>query len=89
MKSEALFQFRKTLCCLCEDYDTCIGFRGSVLFAGKVPFIHVGAFLVSELDPIIAFVNARVSDKTNVTFVNTRVSDKIVVTFVNARVSDN
>ena len=29
--------------------------------SGKVPFIHVGAFLVSELDPIIAFVNARVS----------------------------
>ncbi|KAK7092809.1 metaxin-2-like isoform X2 [Littorina saxatilis] len=27
--------------------------------SGKVPFIHVGAFLVSELDPIIAFVNAR------------------------------
>ncbi|XP_050406650.1 metaxin-2 [Patella vulgata] len=27
--------------------------------SGKVPFIHVGAFLVSELDPIIAFVNTR------------------------------
>ncbi|KAK7477013.1 hypothetical protein BaRGS_00026268 [Batillaria attramentaria] len=27
--------------------------------SGKVPFIHVGAFLVSELDPIIAFVNSR------------------------------
>ncbi|XP_025081781.1 metaxin-2-like isoform X2 [Pomacea canaliculata] len=27
--------------------------------SGKVPFIHVGAFLVSELDPIIAFVNAK------------------------------
>ncbi|ESP02991.1 hypothetical protein LOTGIDRAFT_185769 [Lottia gigantea] len=27
--------------------------------SGKVPFIHVGAFLVAELDPIIAFVNTR------------------------------
>ncbi|XP_067685748.1 metaxin-2-like [Haliotis asinina] len=27
--------------------------------SGKVPFIRVGAFLVSELDPIVAFVNTR------------------------------
>ena len=41
-----------------------------MLFAGKVPFIHVGAFLVSELDPIIAFVNARVRDDPIKIFVN-------------------
>lgn len=33
--------------------------------SGKVPFIHVGPFLVSELDPIIAFVNARGFQLTN------------------------
>ncbi|CAE1276714.1 MTX [Acanthosepion pharaonis] len=27
--------------------------------SGKVPFIKVGAFLISELDPIIAFVNTK------------------------------
>lgn len=32
----------------------------SLLFAGRVPFIHIGPFLVSEMEPIIACVQTRV-----------------------------
>jgi hypothetical protein len=29
--------------------------------SGKIPFIKAGAFVVSEMDPIVAFVNTKVS----------------------------
>jgi hypothetical protein len=30
--------------------------------SGKVPFIKAGAFVVSEMDPIVAFVNTKVCE---------------------------
>jgi hypothetical protein len=39
--------------------------------SGKVPFIKAGAFVVSEMDPIVAFVNTKVCEWGFLSFTGT------------------
>ena len=32
--------------------------------SGKVPFVKAGKFVVAEMDPIVAFVNSKVSTRS-------------------------
>ncbi len=54
-----------------ECYLTTRSNAESMSPSGKVPFIKAGAFVVSEMDPIVAFVNTKVCEWGFLSFTGT------------------
>ncbi len=57
-----------------EKYECFVTTRSnaeSMSPSGKVPFIKAGAFVVSEMDPIVAFVNTKVCEWGFLSFTRT------------------